>query len=72
VWMSGPARARRFAMWSAIASLVVGMAGQVAYHLLVAAGFTSAPWPVTTIVSCLPVAVLGMAAALTHLLRRSR
>jgi len=36
---------------------------------MVAAEVTSAPWPITTAVSCLPVAVLGMGAALVHLLR---
>ncbi|WBB66913.1 ABC transporter permease [Micromonospora sp. WMMD812] len=68
-WLSGlvPPRARRFAKWSAIGSLMVGALGQVAYHLLVAAGITSAPWWITTLVACLPVAVLGMAAALAHL-----
>ncbi|MFG1871883.1 ABC transporter permease [Micromonospora arborensis] len=71
VWLSGrvPGRVRRFAKWSAIASLVVGALGQVAYHLLVAAGITSAPWWITTAVACLPVAVLGMGAALAHLVR---
>ncbi|MDG4788079.1 ABC transporter permease [Micromonospora sp. WMMD1102] len=71
VWLSGrvPQRARRFAMWSAITSLVVGALGQVAYHLLIEAGATSAPWQITTAVSCLPVAVLGMGAALAHLVR---
>ncbi|MEU8371253.1 ABC transporter permease [Micromonospora tulbaghiae] len=71
VWLSGrvPARARTFAKWSAIASLAVGALGQVAYHLLVAAGMTSAPWWITTMVACLPVAVLGMGAALAHLVR---
>ncbi|MGK5674080.1 ABC transporter permease [Micromonospora sp. URMC 106] len=71
VWLSGrvPDRARRFAKWSAIASLAVGALGQVAYHLLVAAGMTSAPWWITTAVACLPVAVLGMGAALAHLVR---
>ncbi|MEU8312922.1 ABC transporter permease [Micromonospora sp. NPDC049033] len=71
VWLSGrvPPRALRFAKWSAIGSLVVGALGQVAYHLLVAAGWTSAPWWITTLVSCLPVAVLGMGAALAHLVR---
>ncbi|NIL59172.1 ABC transporter permease [Salinispora arenicola] len=71
VWLSGrvPPRARRFAKWSAIASLLVGALGQVAYHLLVAAGVTVAPWWITTLVSCLPVAVLGMGAALAHLVR---
>ncbi|MEV4762526.1 ABC transporter permease [Micromonospora chokoriensis] len=71
VWLSGrvPAPARRFAKWSALGSLVVGALGQVAYHLLEAAGVTSAPWWITTAVACLPVAVLGMGAALAHLVR---
>jgi hypothetical protein len=71
VWLSGLApteRARRFAQWSAIGSLVLGMAGQVAYHLMEAAGMTVAPWQITTFVSCLPVVVLGCGAALAHLL----
>lgn len=69
-WLSGvgPARARGFAKWSAIGSLLVGALGQVAYHVLVAAGITSAPWWITTLVASLPVAVLGMGAALAHLL----
>jgi hypothetical protein len=62
-------RTRRFAGWSAAGSLLLGMAGQVAYHLLAQAGATRAPWGVTTAVSCLPVLVLGMGAALAHLLR---
>jgi hypothetical protein len=71
VWLSGtvPPAARRFARRSAIGSLVLGAAGQVAYHLMVAAGVTAAPWQITTAVSCLPVAVLGMGAALAHLIR---
>lgn len=69
VWLSGyaPPKARRFAMWSAIGSLAFGAAGQVALHLMVAAGITVAPWQITTVVACLPVAVLGMGAALRHL-----
>jgi hypothetical protein len=62
-------RTRRFARWSAIAALVLGMAGQVAYHLLTQASVTRAPWEVTTLVSCLPVVVLGMGSSLAHLLR---
>lgn len=62
-------RTRRFAGWSAAGSLLLGMAGQVAYHLLAQAGATRAPWGITTAVSCLPVLVLGMGAALAHLLR---
>src|SRR5712664_600189 len=62
-------RTRRFAKWSAICSFALGMAGQVAYHLLAQAGTGRAPWPVTMIVSCLPVLVLGMGTALAHMLR---
>jgi hypothetical protein len=62
------ATARRFARWSAITALLLGMAGQIAYHLLTQAGTTRAPWEITTAVSCLPVLVLGMGAALAHLL----
>lgn len=70
VWLSGraPLVARQFAKWSAIGSLVFGAAGQIAYHLMAAAGMTSAPWLITAAVACLPVAVLGMGAALAHLL----
>lgn len=73
VWLSGrlPRRARRFAMWSAITSLGVGAAGQIVYHLLAAADITKAPWPITAAVACLPVAVLGMGAALAHLVREN-
>jgi hypothetical protein len=71
VWLSGQthsARARRFAMWSALGSLALGMAGQVAYHLMSSAGVNVAPWLITTFVACLPVVVLGCGAALLHLL----
>jgi hypothetical protein len=69
VWLSGrvPPKARKFAMFSALTALVLGSGGQVAYHLL-ATPETDAPWPITTVVACLPVAVLGMGAALAHLL----
>lgn len=60
---------RRFARGSAIGSLLLGMAGQVAYHLLAQDRATHAPWEITTAVSCLPVLVLGMGAALAHMLR---
>lgn len=72
VWLSGRTRSaqtRRFAMWSALGSLALGMAGQVVYHLMSAAGITVAPWLITTFVSCLPVVVLGCGAALLHLVR---
>ncbi len=65
------ARRRRFAKWSAISSFALAMAGQVAYHyhLKAQAGMARAPWAVTTVVSCLPVLVLGMGTALAHMLR---
>jgi hypothetical protein len=61
--------ARKFARRSAVGSLVLGMLGQVAYHLLAAAHQARAPWPVVVLVACLPVCTLGFGAALTHLLR---
>lgn len=69
VWLAGtgPARARRFARRSAIAAFVLGGLGQIAYHLMTAAHLAVAPWPITTVVSCLPVVVLGFGAALGHL-----
>jgi hypothetical protein len=73
VWLADApvsARARRFARWSALGALALGAAGQVAYHLLTAAGVERAPWQITAFVSCLPVAVLGCAAALAHLSHR--
>lgn len=62
-------RTRAFAGASVAASLLLGMAGQVAYHLMAEKGITHAPWQITTVVSCLPVLVLGMGAALAHMLR---
>jgi hypothetical protein len=62
-------RTRRFAKCSAICSFALGMAGQVAYHLLAQAGAARAPWPVTMVVSCLPVLVLAMGTTLAHMLR---
>ena len=62
-------RTRRFAKWSAICSFALGMAGQVAYHLMAQAGMARAPWAITTVVSCLPVLVLAMGTALAHMLR---
>jgi hypothetical protein len=69
VWLAEQVsdRARRFARVSAIGSLILGAGGQVAYHLMAAAGVERAPWQITALVACLPVAVLGMGAALAHL-----
>jgi hypothetical protein len=66
-----PDRARTFARRSAIGALALGMAGQVIYHLLAAAHAARAPWPVTVVVSCMPVVTLGFGAALTHLLKNA-
>ena len=75
-WLAPPEaglsrRARRFAGCSAIGALVLGALAQIAYHLMIAAGITRAPWPITAAVSCLPVLVLALAAALTHLIHHS-
>ncbi len=70
VWLSSTSgRVRKFARKSALASLALGSLGQIGYHLMAAAHWTVAPWPVTIVVSCIPVAVLGMGAALYHLVR---
>jgi hypothetical protein len=71
VWLhrATPDRARRFAIWSSLGAVALGMGGQTAYHLMTAAGMTAAPWQITTVVSCLPVAVFGLAAALVHMVR---
>jgi hypothetical protein len=75
-WLVPPAGlsrfARRYAAFSALGALMLGAAGQVAFHLMKAAGLTVAPWEITTFVSVLPVVVLGAAAALFHLIRNSR
>jgi len=59
--------ARRFAWTSSVAALLLGMVGQVAYHLMNANHVTAAPWPIVAGVSCLPVLVLGVASVLWHL-----
>ncbi|RZQ63416.1 ABC transporter permease [Amycolatopsis suaedae] len=60
-------RTQRFAKWSAIGSLVIGAIAQVAYHLMAAAGYTKAPWPIVMLVAIIPVIVLGLASALAKL-----
>lgn len=64
-----PRKARTFAGWSAALAVLLGMGGQTAYHLMSAAGMQLAPWQITTVVSCLPVAVFGLVAALIHMVR---
>ncbi|WP_222932733.1 hypothetical protein [Nocardia yunnanensis] len=75
VWLSGRINTkttRTYAMVSAFASLGIGAAGQVAYHVMEARHITSAPWQIITMVACLPVAVVGMGAILAHLIVRER
>ena len=62
-------RTRWFAGRSAVFSFALGMAGQVAFHLMDQDRITRAPWGITTLVSCLPVLVLGMGTVLAHMLR---
>ncbi len=70
-----PDRTRRYAWASSAAALALGMAGQIAYHLMTATRSSVdpghvdrlAPWWVIALVSCLPVAVLGAASLLWHL-----
>lgn len=63
--------AQKFARWSAVGALTLGAGGQVAYHLMTAAHLTQAPWGITAAVAVLPVVVLGMGAALAHLIHPS-
>lgn len=59
-----PTKARRFAWISAVGALILGVIGQVSYHMIAASG----QYPFLTIfVSSLPVLVVGMASALWHL-----
>lgn len=70
VWLSkrtASERTRRFAMWSSCGALAVGSLGQIGYHVL-SKPPTGAPMFVTVFVSCLPVAILGMGAALFHMI----
>jgi hypothetical protein len=70
-WLSARpmrAKARRFAKWSSMGGLGLGLVGQVIYHLLTIQGYAKAPVAVVVFVACLPVLVLGAGAALHHLL----
>ncbi|MDA1386360.1 MULTISPECIES: hypothetical protein [Glycomyces] len=73
VWLSGRAapKAIGFAKVSSIVALCIGGLGQVAYHVLAAAGIETAPWWVTAFISTVPVVVVGMAAALAHIANSS-
>jgi hypothetical protein len=61
-----------FARRSSLASLAIGAGAQVASHLMTAAGVTTAPWPITMAIACVPVALVGLAAALARLVANDR
>lgn len=61
---------RRFARRSFLASMVVGGGAQIASHIMAAAHVASAPWPVTTVVACVPLLVIGLATGLATLVKR--
>ncbi|MQM26640.1 ABC transporter permease [Glycomyces albidus] len=71
VWLSGRAGAKAiaFARVSALLALGIGAAGQIAYHLMSAANVPAAHPLITAAVACIPVAVLGLGAALAHLVK---
>ncbi|GAA1821452.1 hypothetical protein [Agromyces neolithicus] len=58
--------ARRFARWSSLAGLGLGIAGQVTYHALVGLGYEVAPLWVVMVVAAVPVLTLAAASTLTH------
>lgn len=68
---SRPGFLRTFAGVSALCSLILGMSGQVAYHVMESMKITEAPIWVTAIVGSLPVAVLGLGTTLGALIRRA-
>lgn len=61
---------RRFAKWSALGSLVLGMAGQAAYHVMASQGTVKAPVEIVIVVSAIPVIVLGLGTGLAHAMRK--
>jgi hypothetical protein len=65
-------RARTFARRSAVTSLIIGAAAQIAFHLMTAAGLDRAPSSVTVGVATIPVIVLGLATALANLIGDQR
>src|SRR5690606_272795 len=61
---------RRFAKWSALGSLVLGMAGQAAYHVMASQGTVKALVEIVIVVSAIPVIVLGLGTGLAHAMRK--
>jgi hypothetical protein len=74
IWLSAAVsdRTRKFARASALGALALGAGGQIAYHLMAAAGIARAPWEITTVVSAIPILVVFAGAALAHLVRADR
>ena len=73
IWISLNKRAsdrtRLFARTSYWVALAIGAAGQVAFHVMESMDVQLAPVIVTIVVSILPVAVLGLAMTLAHMIR---
>lgn len=61
-----PSPVSRWARRSALISLFAGVGAQAVLHLMIQAGWTAAPWPVTVAVSAVPVAVVAMFTTLWH------
>src|SRR5690606_15659031 len=61
---------RRFAKWSALGSLVLGMAGQAAYHVMASQGTVKAPVEIVIVVAATPVIVLGLGTGRAHAMRK--
>lgn len=62
-------RLRDYARGTAIAAFILGLIGQVSFHLMSAAGWATAPWLVVMFVSAMPIGVGLMGAGLLHLVR---
>lgn len=71
IWLSTGIgqRLRDYARISALAAGGAGLVGQIGFHLMSAAGWQTAPWPIITLVSCVPVIVAMVAGGLLHLIR---
>lgn len=63
---------KRFAFRSAVAALILGALGQLAFHVMESMGIVTAPWWITAIVAMIPVGVLGAGTSLAALIRRER
>jgi len=75
-WLSGygTRRTRKLAKRAAIGCLVLGAAGQTAFHLMKVAEVPKdgAPWQITALVSVIPIVSIGIASGLHHMLATDR